>query len=159
MEKLMLRGLAIAAVVACSLAILAQLHARSKIAQLEHDLQRSAADLAVLTAANDRLSMMLGDKAPATSFRPPPASVPASVPAAETNLLLRLQRESQKLSIAKVEDYLAKAGRTAPNLLSAFRSSGDVGLLREAMEKFPNSPQVAFEAVIHPSLSPEERAA
>ena len=102
--------------------------------------------------------MMLRDKTRGNSFRPPSTSVAASTPAADTNLLLRLQHESQKLSIAKVEEYLTKAGRTAPNLLSAYRSSGDAGLLREAMEKFPNNPQVAFEAVVRPDLSTEERA-
>jgi hypothetical protein len=63
-----------------------------------------------------------------------------------------------KLSLAQVEDYLTKSGRTAHNLLAAFRSSGDAALLREAMLKYPNDPQVAFEAVINPGSTPQERA-
>ena len=48
-------------------------------------------------------------------------------------------------------------GRNAAGLLAAFRTTGDPTLLKEAMEKYPNDPQVAFEAAFARDLSPEEQ--
>lgn len=76
----------------------------------------------------------------------------------KTNLYGRLLNgEEVKLTAAQVEAYL-KANRTnAASLLAAYRTSGDPALLQEAMEKFPNNPQVALEAVLEQNLAPEEQ--
>jgi RNA polymerase sigma factor (sigma-70 family) len=74
-----------------------------------------------------------------------------------TNLYSRFTNAVPKLTAAQVEAYL-KANRTnAASLLAAYRTSGDTILLKEAMEKYPNNPQVAFEAVFDKDLSPEEQ--
>jgi RNA polymerase sigma factor (sigma-70 family) len=74
-----------------------------------------------------------------------------------TNLLDRLKDKNPKLTREQVEAYLKANGRNAANLLAAFRTSGDPALLKEAMEKYPNDPQVAYEAVTDKDLSPEEQ--
>jgi len=51
-----------------------------------------------------------------------------------------------KLTHDQAEAFLSANGRTAVNLLAAFRTTRDASLLEEAMGKFPNDPQVAFEA-------------
>lgn len=56
-----------------------------------------------------------------------------------------------------MEAYLAVYGRQASGLLAGYRTSGNPLLLKEAMANFPNDPQVAFEAVFAPDLSPEQR--
>jgi hypothetical protein len=73
-----------------------------------------------------------------------------------TNLYSRFTNEEPKLTAAQVAAYL-KANRTnAASLLAAYRTSGNPALLKEAMEKFPNDPQVAFEAISDKDLSPAE---
>ncbi len=51
-----------------------------------------------------------------------------------------------KLTSEQVEAYLAENHRSAESLLIASRLSGDRRFLREAMEKYPNDPHVAFDA-------------
>ena len=74
-----------------------------------------------------------------------------------TNLYSRFTNEAPKLSAAQVAAFL-KANRTnAASLLAAYRTSGDRALLKEAMEKFPNDPQVALEAIFDKDLSPDQQ--
>lgn len=72
-----------------------------------------------------------------------------------TNLYARLftsiTNGTIKLTPEQADAFLAKNGRTAANLLAAFRTSHNPDLLKEAMEKYPNDPQVAFEAVAYNS--------
>ncbi len=51
-----------------------------------------------------------------------------------------------KLTAEQVEAYLRENHRDAASLLAAARASGDKTYLREAMEKYPNDPRVAFDA-------------
>jgi hypothetical protein len=62
-----------------------------------------------------------------------------------------------KLSPEQLDTYLAQNQRNAESLLSAFRASGDPAYLKEAEEKFPNDPRVAYAAMFK-SDSPEERS-
>lgn len=62
-----------------------------------------------------------------------------------------------KLTEAQTESFLLKNGRGAANLLAAFRTSGAVRYLHEAMDKWPADPQVAFEALANAGLSAAER--
>jgi hypothetical protein len=62
-----------------------------------------------------------------------------------------------KLSIEQAEKFLAEYRRSAASLVAAFRTSGENKFLAEAMQKFPNDPQVAFEALFNADLSPQER--
>lgn len=74
-----------------------------------------------------------------------------------TNLYARLKDKEPKLTREQAETFLKANGRNAANLLAAFRTSGDAALLKEAMQKFPNDAQVAFEAAFDKQLTPEEQ--
>jgi RNA polymerase sigma factor (sigma-70 family) len=74
-----------------------------------------------------------------------------------TNLFNRFKEGEPKLTAGQVEAYLKANGRKASSLLAAYRTSSDPALLKEAMEKYPNDPQVAFEAALDKDLSPEEQ--
>lgn len=91
--------------------------------------------------------------APFVHFGAPP---PAKAQPTE-NVVDRNINKPAKLTAQQVETYLKANGRNASTLLAAFRTSGDPTLLKEAMEKFPSDPQVAFEAVTAGNLSPDEQ--
>jgi RNA polymerase sigma factor (sigma-70 family) len=74
-----------------------------------------------------------------------------------TNLFDRFKDGAPKLTAGQVEAYLKVNRTNAASLLAAYRTGGDPALLKEAMEKYPNDPQVAFEAVLDKDLSPEEQ--
>jgi len=74
-----------------------------------------------------------------------------------TNLYARLKDKSPKLTAEQAEAYLKANGRSAASLLAAFRTSGDPAMLEEAMQKYPNDPQVAFEAAFKEDVAPEEK--
>lgn len=52
-----------------------------------------------------------------------------------------------KLTSHEIETYLQAQNRSAGALLAAFRMTQDNALLTEALEKFPNHPQVLFSAL------------
>jgi hypothetical protein len=62
-----------------------------------------------------------------------------------------------KLSIGQAENFVAENQRSAASLVAAFRTSGEMSFLAEAMQKFPNDPHVAFEALFKADLPNEER--
>jgi RNA polymerase sigma factor (sigma-70 family) len=74
-----------------------------------------------------------------------------------TNLWTRLKDKEVKLTREQVESFLKANGRSAANLLAAYRTSGDPTLLQEAMQNYPNDPQVDFEAAVNNELSPAEQ--
>jgi hypothetical protein len=75
-----------------------------------------------------------------------------------TNLYTRLVNgDVPKLTPEQLNTYLTQNQRTAESLLAAFRASSDAAYLKEAEEKFPNDPRVAYAAVFK-SDSPEERS-
>ena len=98
---------------------------------------------------------------PALRLPAPPMQVIAQ-PAApleelrSTNLYSRLQ-SGVRLTAKQVEPYLKAHRRNAASLLAAYRTTGDPALLAEAMEKYPNDPQVAMEAACREDTSPEAR--
>jgi len=92
---------------------------------------------------------------------PPAASATGPVPSEleSTNLIARLLKnnETPRLTHDQVAAYLKANGRSAANLLAAYQASGDASLLQEAMQKYPNDPQVDFRAALCQSLSPEQQ--
>jgi len=56
-----------------------------------------------------------------------------------------------------VERYLAQSGRNAASLLAVYRANGDRKLLEEALQKYPDDPQVNFAAIFGDNLSPEQK--
>ena len=106
-----------------------------------------------------RLQGLLAKPAPQL---PAPRMQVAAVPAENlqpTNLYARIMKTDTvpKLTLQQVEPYLVANRRNAASLLAAYRTTGDQALLAEAMEKFPNDPQVAFEAVYRKLAPPEEQ--
>ena len=75
-----------------------------------------------------------------------------------TNLLAHLLKDGQELRLSpkQLDAYLGRNGRSAESLLAAYRLTGDAGFLREAEEKSPEDPRVAYVALFT-SESPETR--
>jgi len=126
--------------------------------ELRKENQSLRQQMARLQTENERFS-----KHPPTPRLPaPPMHVTASTntlagDSQSTNLYTRFKDDAPKLTAAQVEAFLMANGRKASSLLAAYRTSGDPALLKEAMEKYPNDPQVAFEAVLARDSSPEQQ--
>lgn len=61
------------------------------------------------------------------------------------NLVARLENgDSFRLRPEQLNDYLAANHRNAESLVAAFRATGEKAFLKEALEKFPNDPQINF---------------
>jgi RNA polymerase sigma factor (sigma-70 family) len=107
-----------------------------------------------------RLAFMAAKPAPRLPAPPMQVSTSANVLAGDlqsTNLYSRFKDQAPKLTTEQVGAYLEANGRKASTLLAAYRTSGDPALLKEAMEKYPQDPQVAFEAALDKNLSSEEQ--
>ena len=80
---------------------------------------------------------------------------PAETTTEDSKLIAQILRGNQapKLTAGQVESYLKENQRSAASLLAAFRTTGDEALLAEAMQRFPNDPQVAFEAAFKKDAS------
>jgi hypothetical protein len=131
--------------------------------RLHDENQLLRRQMAQMQTVNERLSAKQRSQSPhlpAPQFQVA-ALVATNVPPTEniesTNLWARLKDKNPKLTRDQVESYLKANGRTATSLLAAFRTSGDPALLKEAMGKFPNDPQVDFEAVFNKDLSSDEQ--
>ncbi len=61
-----------------------------------------------------------------------------------------------KLVAETLDSHLAQQQRSAQSLLAAYQISGDIALLREAAERFPDEPSVQLEMAMK-GESPEER--
>jgi len=94
---------------------------------------------------------------------PPMSAITARIASPDdvqfTNLIARLLKDGQapKLTGAQLESYLKSNRRNASSLLAAYRTTGDPVLLEEAKQKYPDDPQVAFEAAFKKDTSVEER--
>jgi len=133
----------------------AQEKLRLKNESLENQLAQLRADNKLLSAQRAQLPHL-----PAPQIQI--ATVIASnAPAGDsTNLYSRLydrlKDKQVKLTREQVDSYLNANGRTASTLLAAFRTSGAPALLKEAMEKYPNDPEVAFEAVAYNTMNSKD---
>jgi len=89
------------------------------------------------------------------------ATSPATILPAEdlsaTNLYARFKDKQPKLSAEQIEPYLKANGRNAASVLAAYRTTGNPALLEEAMQKYPNDPQVDFEAAFRSDAPAGER--
>ena len=156
--KLSLAALAVAGV---TTTLVIQHQTRAK---LREEIRSLHVQMAQLQAENESLSNRVARARSARTPRlpAPPVQVTASTTAPvedlqPTKLYARFKDKAPKLTAEQVEAYLKANGRKALSLLAAYRTSGDPALLQEAMEKYPNDPQVAFEAAFDKDLSPEQR--
>ncbi len=141
--------------------LIAQFHTQARLQQEIGSLRQR---IAQLEADSNGLSNQIAraKRAIAPRLPAPPGQLAAStnavvedLPAA--NVYARFKDKPPKLTAEQVAAYLKTHGRRASNLLAAYRTSGDRALLKEAMEKYPDDPQVAFEAAFDKELSADQR--
>jgi RNA polymerase sigma factor (sigma-70 family) len=130
--------------------------------KLRADNESLTQQLAQLQNDNENLSKRAAQVKPAPHLPAPQTQMTTSTNALvedfpSTNLFDRLKDKNPKLTREQVEAYLKLNGRSAASLLAAFDTSGDPALLKEAMGKYPNDPQVAYEAAMDKDLSPDEQ--
>lgn len=118
--------------------------------------------IAQLKSDNKNLSKRVAQERSTPHLPAPPVQMAASaapLPAdsPSINFYARLKNKPTQLTREQIEDYLKANGRSAANLLAAFRTSGDPALLQEAMQKYPNDSQVDFEAAMDKNLSSGEQ--
>ena len=148
-------GIGALVVAGATTALVVQHQAQTRLREDNQALRRQVSQLAT---ENARLA-----KRPSVPRLPaPPLHVTVSTNALvedlqSTNLYDRFKDKFPKLTAAQVGVFFKEYGRNASSLLAAYRTSGDPGLLQEAMRKYPNDPQVAFAAVLDKDLSPGEQ--
>jgi RNA polymerase sigma factor (sigma-70 family) len=109
---------------------------------------------------DDAVKRLQVSSAKATPQLPAPRMQVTALPAENlqrTNLYARIRDVAPMLRVQQVQGYLDANRRNASSLLAAYRTSGDPALLAEAMQKFPDDPQVAFEAAFQKGAPPEQR--
>jgi RNA polymerase sigma factor (sigma-70 family) len=153
MTKLKVGLVALSAVVAgVSLVILHQSQNGLRIQREQGTAQLPPDSQSLAPVAQQTEAPRLASAAAGASNKPPAALSESS----EINRLYAqlLGNTPVTLTPAQVEPYLLANGRSAASLLAAFRTTGETGLLEEAMKQFPGDPQVAFEAALRKD-SPE----
>jgi hypothetical protein len=82
-------------------------------------------------------------------------------PTASTNPLLEplLTDGKTQLSLDQVQAYLSQNKRDAESLITASRLTGDLSLLREAAQRFPNDPRVQLDLAMRSDIATERQAA
>ncbi|MGH7952752.1 MAG: RNA polymerase sigma factor [Limisphaerales bacterium] len=153
-------GISALVVAGAATAIVVQHQTQNKLRAENESLRQQ---ITQLQSDNESLSRRVAQAKPAPHLPAPTIQmvvVTNAAPAEDlelTNLYGRFLGKWPKLTAAQVETYL-KANRTnAASLLAAYRASGDLALLKEAMEKYSNNPEVAFAAALDKNLSPEEQ--
>lgn len=76
-----------------------------------------------------------------------------------TEMYKLLTTKKARLTAAQAAPYLAANGRNASSLLAAFRTTGDMALLNEALQNHSDNPQVGFEAATRNEATPQQRRA
>lgn len=132
-----------------------QHQAQVKLREQNEALQKQ---IAHLQTDNEALSVKRkAPHLPAPQMHVSPASSLPKENTDQPSLYSRLKDKQLTLTSEQAESYLKANGRSAANLLAAFRTSGSTALLKEAMQQYPNDPQVAFEAAFNKDLSPDEQ--
>jgi RNA polymerase sigma factor (sigma-70 family) len=123
----------------------------------ENDALRG--QIAQLKADNDALSARLAKASRARSQRNSAVSSSAgvNVDSSSGSVRARLLANPIQVTPSQLEGYLAAHHRDAASLLAAFRVTHDPRLLAEAMQKYPNDPQVDFEAAVNTNSTPDGR--
>jgi hypothetical protein len=81
----------------------------------------------------------------------------AGIPFTQTEMFALLQTKKLNLTLAQVQPFLEANNRNSKSLLAAFRTTGELSLLKEAAQKYPADPQVALEVAIRMGATPAER--
>ena len=148
-------GLSALAIAGAAVTLVLQ-HQAWLTARDENDSLRG--QIAQLKTDNDALSTRLARANRSRSSRVPAPPLRANASAGTLpGLRERLMANPLKVATAQLDGYLTKHHRDAASLLAAFRVTHDPALLAEAMQKYPNDPQVDFEAAFKSDATPEER--
>lgn len=145
--------------------IVAAMYEGHQALRQRREAQRLAQQNEQLREERDEALKRLADSSAKRKPRLPAPPVQVAVPLAtlpseslaSTNLYARFKDKVPKLTPEQVEAYLRAYGRNASSLLAAYRTGGDPTQLTEAMQSYPNDPQVAFEAAFKKDLPPEQR--
>jgi hypothetical protein len=130
---------------------------QARLREQNETLQRQ---MAQLKTDNDRFSAEALERVLRLSAANIQAATVTAAPDASvaTNLFERLKnKEYPMLTPEQADAFLNANGRTASSLLAAYRTSKGMLLLREAMARFPNDRQVAFEVVTCPWMTADEK--
>jgi RNA polymerase sigma factor (sigma-70 family) len=161
MSKLKFSVIGLLMVAGVSAPLILHHEAQARLRDKERALQEQEEQVAKLAAENERLSGLLAQSKspPAPRLPAPPLRATQRDPGdlQYTNLYSKLTNEAPKLTSEQVEAYVQANRRNASSLLAAYRTSGSVAWLEEAMQKYPNDPQVAFEAAYRRNAPPQER--
>jgi RNA polymerase sigma factor (sigma-70 family) len=134
-----------------------QLALRKQNESLRQQLGSLQTENEILSGQVARTRRMSMPRLPAPSVR---TAVASGVPAENlqsTNLFARVSEKPLQMTAEQAENFLTENNRSAASLLAAFRTTGNPVYLMEAMQIFPDDPQVAFEAALKKDTSPEEK--
>ena len=143
-----------AVVVALAAYLVMEHQTQVRLQQQNEALQRQ---LAEMQKANEQLSASRAIMRVVPSRLP---TAPAALPAtnsATTNLFTRFKDGAPWLTPQQLDAFLQANGRRPAALLAAYRTGKDMASLREALAKYPNDPQVAFEAATCPWMTDDEK--
>jgi RNA polymerase sigma factor (sigma-70 family) len=148
-------------VVASTVPWLIQRRSQAKLSEENFLLRQQTTQL---QSDYENLSNRLAEATSALTTRFPAVRIAASSPVtavpedlSATNLYARFKDKQPKLTAEQVKSYLEANGRNAASLLAAYRTTGNSALLEEAMQKYPNDPQVDFEAAFRSDAPAGER--
>jgi len=130
--------------------------AQNRLRAQNEALQRQ---LAELQKANEQLAAS-GSRATTRLAASQLVNTAAALPATNAstaNLFTRFKEGRSLLTPQQLDAFLQANGRRASTLLAAYRTGKDMDLLREALAKYPNDPQVTFEAATCPWMSEDEK--
>jgi hypothetical protein len=135
----------------------AQMQAQAENQSLRQQIAQLKTDNRNLSNRMSRADVTRGPRLPAPPMQVVAPTNPPPVELIPGNLYALLTNKTSKLTAAQVESYLNANRRNAASLLAAFRTTEDPALLEEAMQTYPNDPQVGFEAAIRKDAPPAER--
>ncbi len=156
--KLGIAALAIAGVTAT---LVMQQQSEGRLRRENESLRQQISQLASESEAlSNRLAHAKAAVAPRLPAPPIQSAASSQRPLEDLNasgFYNRVKDKDPKLTAEQVRAYLNANHRNVGSLLAAFRTTRDPAMLEEAKQRFPNNPQVAFEAAMDPQAKAEDR--
>jgi hypothetical protein len=154
----------VAAIVVAGVAapLIVQHRARVRLREENQSLRQRVESLSALVVLTEDASAAKRPRSPGT---PPMQAVaaPAELPSQDLDSKNRMAGilhgypTPPRVTSEQIESYLDENQRSAASLMASSRVTRDEALLEEAMENFPNDPQVSFAALFKKHVSPEDR--
>ena len=156
-------GFAALVIAGAATMLVIQHHSQTGAREENQSLRRQIAQLeADYAGLSNRVAWTRASRAPRLPAPPMQVAAPPNPLPAEGFQMANLQaqlmaKNPPKLTAEQIAPYLDANRRDAGSLLAAFRTTEDPALLQEAMQRFPNDPQVGFEAALRKDAPPAER--